>query len=253
MDEDLHGIDEMVENKSHKNKKAKKNGKNYKSDEHQITIEQVKKDPFVVEYVTHADQHSENIGLTEHGFRHSSLVSNIAGNVLKRMDYPAREIELARIAGFLHDMGNVVSRYDHGQIGSTLSENILRNMGMPPSEIACIIGAIGNHEEEHGNPVNNVSAALILADKSDVHRTRVRNVDVATFDIHDRVNHAVVNSFVNVDEKKKTVSLELTIETDKCPVVDYFEIFLTRMIMCRRAATFLDATFKLIVNETILL
>lgn len=218
-----------------------------------VTLEDVKKHPLTCAYLEKANEHSGRMGLNEHGFRHCGLVSNIAGNILERLGYGEREVELARIAGYMHDIGNAVSRHDHGLTGALLTEGILRDLGMDGAEIATIIGAIGNHEEEHGQPVSHVSAALILADKSDVHRSRVRNEDVATFDIHDRVNYAVVHSFLDVDPVERTISLQLTIETEICPVIEYFEIFLSRMLMCRRAAILLDTEFKLIVNGASLL
>jgi metal-dependent HD superfamily phosphatase/phosphodiesterase len=218
-----------------------------------VTLDDVRRHPLTHPYLEKANEHSGRMGLNEHGFRHCGLVSSIAGNILERLEYSEREVELARIAGYMHDVGNAVSRHDHGLTGALLTERILRDLQMDGSEIATVIGAIGNHEEEHGQPVSNVSAALILADKSDVHRSRVRNEDIATFDIHDRVNYAVVHSFLNVDANEKTVSLQLTIETEICPVIEYFEIFLSRMLMCRRAAILLDVEFKLVVNGAFLL
>jgi metal-dependent HD superfamily phosphatase/phosphodiesterase len=218
-----------------------------------VTLDDVKLHPRTHPYLEKANEHSGRIGLNEHGFRHSGLVSSIAGNILERLEYCEREIELSRIAGYMHDVGNAISRHNHGLTGALLVEGILKDLEMDAGEIATIIGAIGNHEEEHGQPVSNVSAALILADKSDVHRSRVRNTDIAAFDIHDRVNYAVVHSFLNVDASEKTVSLQLTIETEICPVIEYFEIFLSRMLMCRRAAILLDVEFKLVVNGAFLL
>jgi len=197
-----------------------------------------------------ADRQLAALGYTEHSFRHVGLVAKEAGEILKTLGFPEREVELAKIAGYLHDIGNAVNRVDHAPI---LAYNILTKMGMSYSEAAEIMLAIGNHDENTGAPVSNISAALILADKSDVHRTRVRNNDMATFDIHDRVNYAVESSELYVDKEKKLVVLELQIDTKICPVMDYFEIFLVRMTMNRRAAEYLGLKFKLIINGTHLL
>jgi metal-dependent HD superfamily phosphatase/phosphodiesterase len=218
-----------------------------------VTIDQILENPQVTTFIAKANEHLGAMGFTEHGFRHARLVSNIAGYILKELSYPPRQVELAEIAGYLHDIGNVVARSDHGQSGAMLASQLLFSMGMPADEIATIIGAIGNHEEEEGQPVSPVSAAVILADKSDVHRSRVRNRDVATFDIHDRVSYAAVESKIEVDAERKNIILNLTIETEICPVMDYFEIFLTRMIMCRRAAELLDCRFRLLINGAKLL
>ena len=218
-----------------------------------LTVDHVKADPRVAGYIAGADRHLAAIGFTEHGERHCGLVSNIAFNVLRRLGYDEREAELAAIAGYTHDVGNVIAREGHAQAGAALMAPILHDLGMPTDEVATVIGAIGNHEEKHGHPVNPVSAALILADKSDVHRTRVRNTDVATFDIHDRVNYTVVRSFLNVDGEARSITLDLTIERDVTSVMEYFEIFLDRMVMSRRAARSLDARFHLVINGATLL
>ncbi|MGE5541529.1 MAG: HD domain-containing protein [Bacillota bacterium] len=219
-----------------------------------VSLEMVRKVPEVEIYINKGNDHLGAIGYTEHGPRHASLVANIAHNVLARLGFPQREAELAAIAGYLHNIGNIISRWGHGQTGATMAFNVLRDLGMPPDEIAVVMGAIGSHDpEESGHPVNNVSAALILGDKSDVHRTRVRNPDQAAFDIHDRVNYAVEHSFLRVDDKEKTIILELKIDTKISPVMDYFEIFLTRMVMCRRAASFLGCDFGLTINDVRLL
>jgi metal-dependent HD superfamily phosphatase/phosphodiesterase len=188
------------------------------------------------------------MGFTEHGFRHLSLVSNIAYNVIRILGLSEREAELASIAGYMHDIGNVVNRRGHHLSGAILAYYILDDLGMHPDELFTVVSAIGNHDEETGQPVNNVAAALILADKSDVHRTRVRNKTNIGLDIHDRVNYAVERSFLRVDPEKKHISLELDIDSQISPVMDYFEIFLSRMIMCRRAAEFLGCTFALEIN-----
>ncbi|MHB8758030.1 MAG: phosphohydrolase [Bacillota bacterium] len=218
-----------------------------------VTLDEIKRDPEVETYIQKGNEVLGAMGYTEHSTRHVNLVSNISRNVLGYLSFPARECELAAIAGHLHDLGNVVSRSDHPQIGAILAGRILDRLGMAYDEIATVIAAIGNHEEDVGQVVNNVGAALIIADKSDVHRTRVRNTDPATFDIHDRVNYAAEYSFVRVDAKKKTITLELKIDTKISPVMEYFEIFLSRMIICRRAASFLGCNFELSINETRLL
>ncbi|GFP34712.1 uncharacterized protein HKBW3S43_00504 [Candidatus Hakubella thermalkaliphila] len=218
-----------------------------------ITLNQVKNHPSVVTFIARADEVLGVMGYTEHGYRHADLVASIAYNILSRLDFPPREAELAEISGYLHDMGNVAGRQDHGAAGAILSSIVLRELGMPEVEIGIIMSAIGTHEEENGSAVNPVSAALIIADKSDVHRTRVRNTDFSTFDIHDRVNYAAQRSFLRVDLAKKTLSLEIDIDTEISQVMEYFEIFLSRMVMCRRAAELLGCQFKLIINGVSLL
>jgi metal-dependent HD superfamily phosphatase/phosphodiesterase len=186
--------------------------------------------------------------------RHASLVAAISGNVLERLLHSEREQELASIAGYVHDIGNVVSRFYHAQVGAALAERILRSMGMDPVEVALIMGAIGSHDPEDScNAVSNVSAALILADKSDVHRSRVRNPDLHNFDVHDRVNYAATRSFLEVKAEAKTISLKLTVDTEISPVMEYFEIFLTRMLAGKRAAEFLGCRFELDINNVRLL
>lgn len=218
-----------------------------------ITIDDIKNNPIVSKFIKSANDYLGTIGYTEHGIRHVSLVASVAENVLASLDYPKRFQELAGIAGYLHDIGNVINRQDHGQSAALISMRILKDMGATPDEIALIISAIGNHEEEIGDPVNPIAAALILADKSDVHKTRVRNPEVAASDIHDRVNYAAERSFLKVLKNKKIISLQLTIDTQKSQVMEYFEIFMSRMLMCRRAANFLDCNFELIINERKLL
>jgi metal-dependent HD superfamily phosphatase/phosphodiesterase len=218
-----------------------------------LTLEDVKRDREVDAYVMKADEYTRAIGYTEHGIRHASLVASIAGNILRRLDREERSVHLAAIAGYLHDIGNVVGRVNHEHTGAVLAGRVLARLGMEPIEMAIVMGAIGNHEEETGEPVSEVGAALIIADKVDVHRTRVRNPDQGTFDIHDRVNHAVEHSFLRVDEGARTITLELTIDTRLSQVMEYFEIFLPRMVMCRRAAKFLGREFKLQINGTKLL
>lgn len=199
-------------------------------------------------YVRLADASLEQIGYTEHGERHVTLVSHIAYNVLKRLQHPDRLCELAAIAGFMHDIGNAVNRDHHAQTGAVMSMQLLTEFGMADEELLTIIAAIGNHHENDGDPVNPVAAAVILADKSDVHRTRVRNPDMIKFDIHDRVNYAVQKSFLDVDADAKMITLRLTIDQDISHVMEYFEIFMTRMLASRKAAKSLGCSFGLEVN-----
>jgi metal-dependent HD superfamily phosphatase/phosphodiesterase len=218
-----------------------------------IVLKDVKKNPIVNAFIKSANDYLGTIGYTEHGVRHVKLVASIAENVLLYLDYPKRLQELAGIAGYMHDIGNVVNRKDHGQSAALVAMRLLKDMGMTPKETALIISAVGNHEEETGDPVTPVAAALILADKSDVHKTRVRNPDISKYDIHDRVNSAVERSFLKVLKDKKVISLQLTIDTQISKVMEYFEIFMSRMLMCRRAAGFLDCAFELIINDRKLL
>jgi len=218
-----------------------------------VKLEDIKKHPLIDAFIRKGNEHLGVLGFTEHGFRHVHLVSAIARNILERLGYEERLCELAAIAGYIHDIGNVVNRHYHAELAATLAFPILQELGMEPEEIALVIAAIGNHDEQRGIPVNPVAAAVILADKSDVHRSRVRNQDFATFDIHDRVNYAVEHSFLRVNGESKTISLELNIDTEICPVLEYFEIFLTRMVLCRRAADFLKCQFELIINGVKLL
>jgi len=213
-----------------------------------VTFASVREHPRVKIYVRKADEALAEIGYTEHGERHVGLVAHIAYNTLKRLSYPEREAELAAIAGYIHDVGNLVNRDHHAQVGAVMAMQLLADMGMPDTEIVQVMGAIGNHHENDGDPVSPVAAALILADKSDVHRTRVRNPDMIKFDIHDRVNYAVEKSFLNVNENEKLVTLELTIDTAISQVMEYFEIFMTRMLAARKAALYLGTTFGLSVN-----
>jgi metal-dependent HD superfamily phosphatase/phosphodiesterase len=218
-----------------------------------VPLDAVKRDAEVIAFIEKANEYTGAIGYTEHGARHANLVGNIAYNILRRLGKDEREAQLAAIAGYLHDIGNLVGRMSHQYTGAVLAARTLARLGMDPTEQAIVMGAIGNHEEPHGEPVSSVGAAVILSDKSDVHRSRVRNPDPTTFDIHDRVNYAVEHSFLRVDEKNKTITLELTIDTELSQVMEYFEIFLSRMVMCRRAAAFLGCSFKLQINGVKLL
>lgn len=217
------------------------------------TLVNIKDNPIIDSFIRNGNQFLGVLGFTDHSYHHLTLVSNIAFSILEKLDYPSRDAELAAIAGYLHDIGNVISRKDHGISGAVIVYPILMGMGMKPDEVAIVLSSIGNHEEQYGQPVNTVAAALILADKSHVHRSRVRNREIATFDIHDRVNYAVECSYVKVDIDRRTITMDLTIDIKICPVMEYFEIFLTRMILCRRAAVFLKCNFELIINGSKLL
>ena len=192
-------------------------------------------------------------GYTEHSHRHISIVSKRAGDILQELGYPERAIELARIAGYLHDIGNCVNRTDHAHSGAIMAYNILKDMGMEVKERTEIMMAIGNHDEQTGTAVSDISAALILADKSDVHRDRVTNTNLSTFDIHDRVNYAVTNAELKIDSKERKAILNLAIDTKLCPVLDYFEIFMDRTMMSKYAAKYLKIWFELVINGTKLL
>ncbi len=214
-----------------------------------VTFETLRRDPEVQAYIRRADHQLGVLGYTEHGQRHTSLVASISRNVLSRLGYPERTCELAAIAGYLHDIGNCVNRRDHATAGALMARDILMARGMDVEELALVIGAIGNHEETTGDPVGEVSAAVNIADKSDVHRSRVREKDEMKFDQHDRVNYASQHSFVRVDGEARRVELEVTIDTEIAPLMDYFEIFLNRMMFIRRAVTFLDCEFRLTINR----
>ncbi len=218
-----------------------------------ISVLDVKEDHEVAVYLSRSTEYLSQLGFTEHGRRHAGLVSQRACQVLTELDFPVRDCELAAIAGYMHDIANLVNRFNHGGNGAIMSYNILSRLGMAPEEIAIVISAIGNHEEERGNAVNHVAAALILADKSDVFRKRVTNRDFATFEIHDRVNYAAEESLLIVDKAARIITLKVKIDTKICPVMEYFEIFLARMIMCRRAAEFLKCRFSLVINNNQLL
>ena len=213
-----------------------------------ITYQDVAQNETIKTYIRKADETLISLGYTEHSFAHVTKVAKLAGEILLEAGYSEREAELARIAGYLHDIGNVINRIDHAQSGAVMAFRILDQMGAEPEDIATIITAIGNHDESTAFPVNPVAAALILADKTDVRYTRVRNQDFASFDIHDRVNYSVKESKV-VIEKDSHIELQIRIETKMCSVMDYFEIFLVRMNLCKLAASKLNASFKLIINQ----
>ena len=218
-----------------------------------ITLKDIKENKELDALIRGAQKQLNAIGYTEHGHRHISIVSKRAGDILEKLGYPERMVELTRIAGYMHDIGNCVNRVDHAHTGAILAYNILKEMGMPIEEITEIMMAIGNHDENTGTAVSDISAALILADKSDVHRDRVVNKNLSTFDIHDRVNYAVTNADLIMNEKERKVTLNLTIDTKISPVLDYFEIFMQRTMMCKYAAKYLKIWFELIINDTKLL
>ena len=218
-----------------------------------ITLKDIKENQELDALIRGAQKQLNAIGYTEHGHRHISIVSKRAGDILEKLGYPERTVELTRIAGYMHDIGNCINRVDHAHTGAILAYNILKEMGMPIEEITEIMMAIGNHDENTGTAVSDISAALILADKSDVHRDRVVNKNLSTFDIHDRVNYAVTNAVLIMDEKERKVTLNLTIDTKISPVLDYFEIFMQRTMMCKYAAKYLKIWFELIINDTKLL
>ena len=213
-----------------------------------ISYESIKKNEAIREYITAADESLRALGYTEHSFAHAAKVAECAAYILTSTGHDGHTVELAKIAAYLHDIGNLVNRVEHSQSGAVMAFRILDNLGMPPKDIATVVTAIGNHDEGTGVPVNDVSAALILADKSDVRRSRVRNSDFATFDIHDRVNYSVEDAALKVLEGNKEIRLELKIDTSISSLMSYFEIFLERMMLCRRASDKLGLKFSLIIN-----
>ncbi len=218
-----------------------------------ITLDDLKNNQEIRAYIEQADRSLAALGFTEHSFAHVIKVAETAGSILEIMGYSAHEIELAKIAGCLHDIGNLVNRVEHAQSGATMAFTILRSMGMDPRDLAVVVSAIANHDESVGVPVDPVAAALILADKSDVRRSRVRNQDKSTFDIHDRVNYSVKQASLKINESRTNIKLKLHVDTKYGSIMDYFEIFLHRMNLCRRAARKLGLEFKLIINEQTLL
>lgn len=220
-----------------------------------VTFSDIRDNSAIHTYVTAANDALGVIGYTEHGLAHAAKVSGCAASVIKRYGGSEREIELARIAGYMHDMGNMINRELHALTGGALAFSILTGMGMPPEEVAIVCAAIGNHDEGSGKAVNRVAAALILADKSDVRRSRVRAPGDGGFreDIHDRVNYAVTKSWLEVYDDRDEICLKITIDTSICPVIEYFKIFLTRMFMCKGASEFLGARFSLTINNTVLM
>ena len=214
-----------------------------------MTYEEIRKSEEINTYIRQADLSLSALGYTEHSFAHVTLVAEKAGYILRTLGFDDRLIELAKIAGYLHDIGNLVNRTEHSQSGAIMAFRILDHMGFPPEEVGEIVSAIGNHDEGTGVPVSPLAAALILADKSDVRRNRVRNHDESTFDIHDRVNYSVTRAELKINEEHTLIKLELSVDTHYGSVMDYFEIFLQRMILCRKAAEKLGLQFKLVINE----
>ena len=214
-----------------------------------MTYQDIKNNDEINTYIRQADQSLSALGYTEHSFAHVTLVAEKAGYILSTLGYPDRTVELVMIAGYLHDIGNLVNREDHSQSGAIMAFRILDHLGFPPDEIGQIITAIGNHDEGTGVPVSELAAALILADKSDVRRNRVRNQDASAFDIHDRVNYSVTRSELKINEAHTLIKLKLSVDTHYSSVMDYFEIFLQRMVLCRKAAEKLGLQFKLMINE----
>lgn len=213
-----------------------------------LTLKEIRREPRVKVYIAKANEQMAAIGYTEHGHRHAGIVATIARSILSSLEKGERTAELAAIAGYLHDIGCVINRAGHVEAGALMAFTILSDLKVEPVEIADIVGAIGNHEEPHGLPISPVAAAVIIADKSDVHFTRVQNPDPQLYDIHDKVNGAVRKSFLRVDAEAKRIRLELEIDTEAASVMEYFEIFILRMVMCRKAAEVLGCTFRLSIN-----
>lgn len=214
-----------------------------------ITYKQVRENEDIKTYIEQADQSLVALGFTEHSFPHVCMVADRAKYILETMGYDEHDVELVQIAGYLHDLGNLVNRSEHAQSSAVMAFQVLREMNMDAADIAKIVSAIGNHDEHTGIAVNSIAAALIIADKSDVRRSRVRNSDVLNFDIHDRVNYSATKSLLKINEDKTLIKLKLSVDTKYSSVMDYFEIFLGRMVMCRKAAEALGLQFKLIINE----
>lgn len=218
-----------------------------------ITYDMVRQNDAVKTYITRADESLIALGYTEHSFAHVTKVAEMGGYILRTLGYTDREVELVKIAGYLHDIGNLINRVEHSQSGAIMAFRVLDKMGMEPEDIAPVITAIGNHDEGTGTPVNAIAAALFLADKSDVRRSRVRNIKPTEFDIHDRVNYSVYSSELKINEEKTEIALNLKIDTQYSSVTEYFEIFLERMILCRKAAEKLGLRFALTINDQILM
>ena len=218
-----------------------------------ITLKDIQNNKEVLALLKGSQKQLNELGYTEHSIRHVSIVSKRAGEILEKLGYNKERVELAKIAGYLHDVGNSVNRIDHAQSGALLAYSILKDIGLETEKCIEIMTAIGNHDEETGEPVSDISAALILADKSDVHRNRVVNPNATKFHIHDRVNYAVTESNLNLNKKSRIITLDIQIDTKICPVLDYFEIFLKRTMMSKYAAKYLKLWFELVINGTRLL
>lgn len=213
-----------------------------------VTYKYIKQNPDIMTYIKRADTALEAIGYTEHSFPHVERVAAMSSMILTELGYPERDIELVKIASIMHDIGNIVNRNDHAQSGAVMAFRLLDNLRMPADEISTVVSAIGNHDEETSYPIDAVSAALIIGDKTDVRRSRVRNNDPLTFDIHDRVNYAVSGSELSFGANNTSLILKLTIDTEISPIMEYFEIFLDRMLLCKRAAQVLGLKFELTIN-----
>lgn len=213
-----------------------------------ITYEQIKNHSAVKVYIEEANRALGALGYTEHSFAHVTKVAEVAGELLKKLGYDEHTVELSKIAGYMHDIGNVINRVDHSQSGAIMAFRILDKEGMDPLDLSRIISAIGNHDEGTGVPVNEIAAALIIADKSDVRRSRVRNDDLSTFDIHDSVNYSVYSTELDIDTDNKKLTLRLEIDNTYGSVMDFFEIFHGRMIMCKKAASTLGLSFGITIN-----
>lgn len=218
-----------------------------------VTYKYIKQNPDIMEYIRRSDQALESLGYTEHSFAHVEKVAQTASMILTELGFPERQAELAKIAGIMHDIGNVINRTDHAQSGAVMAFRLLDNLEMPANEICSIISAIGNHDENTAYPIDAISAALIIADKTDVRRSRVRNTDLLTFDIHDRVNYAVEKSDLYFNESKTSLILNLKIDTSISSVLEYFEIFLERMLLCKKACSYFNLKFEMIVNNSTVL
>ena len=218
-----------------------------------ITYKEIKENPEVTALMERGNDMLGALGYTEHSKKHACKVAKGAGDILSSLGYDKRICELARIAGYMHDIGNCVNRTDHAHSGALLAFQILRGLGMPPEEVACVVSAIGQHDEKTGTAVDPVSAALILADKSDVRRNRVRYPVLRVNDIHDRVNGAVDDADFYLSREEKTITLSLRIDTEQCAVLEYFEIFLNRMLLCQKAAKALGCAFKLLINGALMM
>lgn len=215
-----------------------------------VTYKYIKQNPDIMEYIKRADKALEVLGYTEHSFAHVEKVAATSSMILETLGYDERTVELARIASIMHDIGNVINRIDHAQSGAVMAFRLLDNLNMPANEICSIISAIGNHDESTAQPVDPISAALIIGDKTDVRRSRVRNTDLLTFDIHDRVNYAVERSTVYFNDDRSSIVLNLKIDLEISSVLEYFEIFMERMLLCRRASQFLGLQFEMIINDS---
>ncbi len=218
-----------------------------------LTYEQIKNDASISAYIRRADESLLALGYTEHSFAHVTRVANTVKYILSELSYSKHDIELAMIAAYMHDIGNLINRIEHSQSGAIMAFRILDKLGMDAEDLATVVTAIGNHDEGTGVPVNPIAAALIIADKSDVRRSRVRNADVSTFDIHDRVNFSVTKTDIEIDREKKKIFLNIEIDTKYSSVMEYFEIFLARMVLCRKAAEKLGLDFKLVINGQLLM